>query len=61
MVEIKFNPTSYTVNEDNGTLMLFVQKTGENAIPITVNVSTSAGSAGGMHSLRMYLGSFTFT
>ena len=49
MVGIEFDPTSYTVNEDDGTVILFVQKTGENEIPITVNVSTSAGSARGMH------------
>ena len=51
VVEIKFNPTSYTVNEENEILILFVQKTGENAIPITVDISTSTGSAGGMHRL----------
>ena len=49
MVGIEFDPTSYTVNEDDGTVILFVQKTGENEIPITVNVSTSAGSARGMN------------
>ena len=49
VVEIGFDPTCYTVNEDDGTVTLIVQKTGENEIPITVDISTSAGSAGGMH------------
>ena len=49
MVEIGFDPTSYTVNEDNGTVTLIVQKTGENEIPVTVDISTSAASAGGVH------------
>ena len=61
MVEIEFDSTCYTVNEDDGTVILFVQKTGENEIPVIVDISTSAGSAGGMHRLRMYLISFTFT
>ena len=60
MVEIEFNPTNYTVNEDDGTVILFVQKTGQSEIPITVDISTSAGSAGGMHALCSYLISFTF-
>ena len=49
MVEIGFDPISYTVNEDDGTVVLIVLKTGENEIPITVDISTSAGSAGGVH------------
>ena len=49
VVEIEFNPTSYTVNEDDGTVILIVQKTGQNEIPVTVDISTSTGSAGGMH------------
>ena len=48
MVEIEFDPTSYTVNEDNGTVVLIVQKTGQSEIPVTVDITTSAGSAGGM-------------
>ena len=51
MVNIEFDLTSYTVNEDDGTVILFVQKTGENAIPVTVDISTSPGSARGMHTL----------
>ena len=51
MVEIEFDSTSYTVNEDDGTVILFVQKTGENEIPVTVDIGTSAGSAGGMPTL----------
>ena len=49
MVEIGFDPTSYTVNEDDGTVTLIVQKTGENEIPVTVDISTFAGTAGGVH------------
>ena len=51
MVNIEFDPTSYTVNEDDGTVILFVQKTGESAIPVTVDISTSPGSARGMLTL----------
>ena len=51
-MNIEFDLTSYTVNEDNGTVILCVRKTGENAIPITVNISTSPGSAGSMYTLR---------
>ena len=49
VVEIEFDPTSYTVNEDDGTVTLIVRKTGENEIPVTVDISTSPDSAGGMH------------
>ena len=49
MVEIEFDPTSYTVNEDDGTVTLIVRKTGESEIPVTVDITTSAASAGGMH------------
>ena len=49
VVDIEFDPTNYTVNEDDGTVILIVQKTGENEIPVTVDISTSTGSAGGMH------------
>ena len=49
MLEIEFDPTSYTVNEDAGTVTLIVRKIGQSEIPVTVDISTSAGSAGGMH------------
>ena len=52
MVEIEFDPTSYTVNEDDGTVTLIVRKMGENEIPVTVDISTSAGSAGGVHTCQ---------
>ena len=51
VVEIEFDSTNYTVNEDDGTVILFVQKTGENEIPVTVDISTSASSARGMPTL----------
>ena len=49
VVEIEFDPTSYTVNEDHGTVTLIVRKTGENEISVTVDITTSTVSAGGMH------------
>ena len=49
MVEIEFDPTSYTVNEDDGTVTLIVRKRGQNEIPVTVVISTSTGSAGGSY------------
>ena len=49
MVQIEFDPTSYTVNEDDGTVTLIVRKTGDSEINVTVDISTSVGSAGGMH------------
>ena len=51
VVEIEFDPTSYTVNEDNGTVILLVCKTGENDIPVIVDIITSGDTAGGMHTL----------
>ena len=49
VVEIGFHPTSYTVNEDNGTVVLLVRKTGENEIPVTVDISISGDTAESMH------------
>ena len=57
-MEIGFDPTSYTVNEDNGTVILFVRKTGTNEIPVTVDISTSGDTAEGMH---ISLSSFILT
>ena len=51
VVEIGFDPTDYTVIEDDGTVILFVHKIGENEIPVTVNISTSSDTAEGMHRL----------
>ena len=48
-MEIGFDPTSYTVNEDNGTVILVVRKTGTIEIPVTVDISTSGDTVGGMH------------
>ena len=60
VVEIGFDPTNYTVNEDNGTVILLVCKRGENEIPVTVDISTFAGTAEGMHRLCTR-DSFSFT
>ena len=51
VVEIGFDPTNYTVIEDDGTVILLVRKIGENEIPVTVNISTSGDTAKGMHRL----------
>ena len=51
VVEIGFDPTSYTMNEDSGTVILRVRKTGTNEIPVTVDISTSGDTAGGMYTL----------
>ena len=49
VVEIGFDPTNYTVIEDNGTVILLVHKIGENEINVTVHISTSGDTAEGMH------------
>ena len=61
MVEIGFDPTSYTVNEHDGTVALIVRKTGQSEIPVTVDISTSADTAGSMHTCPYNWVSFTFT
>ena len=48
VVQVTFDPTEYTVNENAGTVTLIVRKIGQSAIPVAVNISTSSGSATGM-------------
>ena len=49
MVQVAFDPTEYTVNENAGTVTLMVRKTGQSVIPVAVNITTSGGSATGMY------------
>ena len=51
MVQVAFDPTEYTVNENAGTVTLMVRKTGQSAIPVAVHITTSSGSAPGMYSI----------
>ena len=41
MVQIGFNPTNYTVSEDEGRVTFFIQKQGTNEKSVTVSFSTA--------------------
>ena len=49
VVQVAFDPTEYTVNENAGTVTLTVRKSGLSAIRVVVNITTSSGSATGMY------------
>ena len=49
VVQVAFDPTEYTVNENAGTVTLMVRKSGQSAIPVVVNITTSSGSATGTY------------
>ena len=62
-VEIGFVPSSYTVNEDAGTVILLVRKTGQSSIPISVTITTFDHTAGGRYiiSFMFELSSYNLT
>ena len=47
MVQIGFNPTNYTVSEDEGGVTFFIEKQGTSERDVTVSFSTVDGSATG--------------
>ena len=51
VVQVMFDPTEYTMNENAGTVTLMVRKIGQSAIPVAVNITTYSGSATGMYSI----------
>ena len=52
-MQVTFDPTDYTVNENAGTVTLMVRKIGQSAIPVMVNITTSSGSAVGMYTIEL--------
>ena len=44
---VEFDPSSYTVNEDDGSVTFMIVKRNETTLSITVNFSTVPGSAVG--------------
>ena len=52
-MQVTFDPTDYTVNENDGTVTLMVRKIGQSAIPVMVNITTSSGSAEGMYTIEL--------
>ena len=46
-VTVQFDPTSYTVDESDRYANITIVRTGETAIPVTVNFVTADGSATG--------------
>jgi len=49
VVQVTFDPTEYTVNENVGNATLIVCRIGQSAIPVAVNITTSSGSATGTY------------
>ena len=52
-MQVTFDPTEYTVNENDGTVTLMVRKIGQSAIPVMVNITTSSGSALGTYTIEL--------
>ena len=52
-MQVTFDPTDYTVNENAGTVTLMVRKIGQSAIPVMVNITTSSGSALGTYTIEL--------
>ena len=52
-MQVTFDPTDYTVNENDGTVTLMVRKLGQSAIPVMVNITTSSGSAVGTYIIEL--------
>ena len=46
-VTVQFDPTSYTVDESDRYANITIVRTGETAIPVSVNFATADGSATG--------------
>ena len=44
---VQFDPTSYTVDESDRYANITIVRTGETAIPVSVNFATADGSATG--------------
>ena len=53
MVQIGFNPTNYTVSEDEGRVTFFIKKQGTNERDVTVSFSTFDGSATGKEATQV--------
>ena len=53
MVQIGFNPTNYTVSEDEGRVTFFIEKQGTNERDVTVSFSTVDGSATGKEATQV--------
>ena len=52
-MQVTFDPTDYTVNENDGTVTLMVRKIGQSAIPVMVNITTSSGSGVGTYIIEL--------
>ena len=53
MVQIGFNPTNYTVSEDEGGVTFFIEKQGTNERDVTVSFSTVDGRANGKEATQV--------